>query len=508
MQDFMGKDGFSWFVGVVEDRNDPAQLGRVRVRVLGRHSEDLSEVKTTDLPWAHVMHPVTDPSMQGLGHTPSFLTQGSWVVGFFRDDERQQPIIMGSLPGTPSSEADNSRGFNDPRGRNTDIGVQKEYASELGPTYGPYPGPLESGHGSSFASHNAVGESDTNRLALGKTSETHNSLINRRAQRLSADPVETNLVDEYDYGITSQFIPGGTGIPIATKPNIKTVSDELKEDDPRTFWNEPHPKGIVSDANPYISASYPYNHVFESESGHITEVDDSPGAERMFRQHMAGTFEEIHPDGSVVTKIIGDNYEIVIGSELIVIKGSQNITVEGSVRELIKGDYIQEIEGDFVQKIHKNHRVKVGAANDAHPKGPGGNREEEIIGSHSFNINDDIKGRVGGDSIISFEKSKTQIVGGSYDLDVTGKLMDSNPGGNGIFIQTGSDYFVFAKSHVGVSTISGIMSVRSGNTLNIMSTNAMVINSEASIDSTAGTVYTIKSGGGTPTSINRVDINP
>ena len=74
MQDFMGKDGFSWFVGVVEDRNDPAQLGRVRVRVLGRHSDDLTQVKTIDLPWAHVMHPVTDPSMQGLGHTPSFIT--------------------------------------------------------------------------------------------------------------------------------------------------------------------------------------------------------------------------------------------------------------------------------------------------------------------------------------------------------------------------------------------------------------------------------------------------
>ena len=489
----MGKDGFSWFVGVVEDRNDPAQLGRVRVRVLGRHSEDLSEVKTVDLPWAHVMHPVTDPSMQGLGHTPSFLTQGSWVVGFFRDDERQQPIIMGSLPGTPSSEADNSRGFNDPRGRNTDIGVQKEYASELGPTYGPYPGPMESGHGSSFASHDAVGESDTNRLALGKISETHNSLANRRSQRYSGDPVETNAEAH-----------GGTGIPIATKPNIKTVSDELKEDDPRTFWDEPHPKGIVSDANPYISASYPYNHVFESESGHITEVDDSPGAERMFRQHMSGTFEEIHPDGSMVTKIMGDNYEIVIGSENIVIKGSQNITVEGSVRELIKGDYIQEIEGDFVQKIHKNHRVKVGAANDAHPRGPGGNREEEIVGNHSFNINDNIKGRVGGDSVLIFDKSKTQIVGGSYDLDVTGKLMDSNLGGNGIYIQTDSDYFVLAKSHVGVSTISGIMSLKAGKLpdddpatagkMNIMSASAMTINPETTLSQIVGTAWTSTTG--------------
>jgi len=470
MQDFMGKDGFSWFVGVVEDRNDPAQLGRVRVRVLGRHSEDLTQVKTIDLPWAHVMHPVTDPSMQGLGHTPSFITEGSWVVGFFRDTEAQQPVIMGTLPGIPADDANASSGFNDPRSDNS---FQTEYGFD--PTYGPYPGVIEhSGH--------ETGEPDTNRLARGANSEDHNSLIQRRLERLRGDPDTDD--DEGE----------ATGIPTATKPNIKTVSDELKENEKRGFWEEPHPKGIIADANPYISGVYPYNHVFESESGHITEVDDSPGAERMFRQHMAGTFEEIHPNGDMVTKIIGDNYEIVIGSENIVIKGSQNITVEGSVRELIKGDYIQEIEGDFVQKIHKNHRVKVGAANDAHPRGPGGNREEEIIGNHSFNINDDIKGRVGGDSVVTFEKSKIQIVGGGYDLDVTGKEMDSNPGADGIYISTGSNYTVLAKTNISQSTISGIVSIKSGSTLNMKSASAMTINPETTLSQIVGTAWTSTTG--------------
>ena len=82
---FMGMDGFVWFVGVVEDRNDPEQLGRVRVRCLGFHTEDLTKLPTADLPWAHVMHPVTDPSMQGMGNSPTFLVEGSWVIGFFRD---------------------------------------------------------------------------------------------------------------------------------------------------------------------------------------------------------------------------------------------------------------------------------------------------------------------------------------------------------------------------------------------------------------------------------------
>ena len=114
---FMGEDGFAWFVGVVENRNDPAKLGRVQVRCLGYHTEDLDKIPSDDLPWAHVMHPVTDPSMQGLGNSPTFLTEGSWVVGFFRDaNEKQQPVIMGSLPGVPASAADATKGFNDPNG--------------------------------------------------------------------------------------------------------------------------------------------------------------------------------------------------------------------------------------------------------------------------------------------------------------------------------------------------------------------------------------------------------
>ncbi len=116
MLNFMGLDGFIWFIGVVEDRNDPSKLGRVKVRCLGFHTEDKNDIPTQDLPWAHVMHPVTDPSMQGMGSTPSFLVEGTCVVGFFRDSkEKQQPTIIGTLPGVPKNSADHTQGFNDPR---------------------------------------------------------------------------------------------------------------------------------------------------------------------------------------------------------------------------------------------------------------------------------------------------------------------------------------------------------------------------------------------------------
>ena len=117
MQDysyFMGKDGFTWFVGCVEDRNDPERLGRVRVRCLGYHTEDKTKIPTEDLPWASVMMPVTTPSMNGLGETPSFLTPGSWVIGFFTDAQTmQEPVVMGTLPGKNATQGDKTKGFTD-----------------------------------------------------------------------------------------------------------------------------------------------------------------------------------------------------------------------------------------------------------------------------------------------------------------------------------------------------------------------------------------------------------
>ena len=103
----MGKDGFNWFVGVVEDRNDPQKAGRVKVRCVGHHTENIQDIPTADLPWASVMMPVTAGGNSGIGFSPHFLIEGTWVVGFFRDPAKQEPIIMGALPGVNTSTTTN-----------------------------------------------------------------------------------------------------------------------------------------------------------------------------------------------------------------------------------------------------------------------------------------------------------------------------------------------------------------------------------------------------------------
>ena len=487
---FMGLDGFVWFVGVVEDRNDPETLGRVRVRCIGFHTEDVSALPTTDLPWAHVMHPVTDPCMQGMGNSPSFLVEGSYVIGFFRDvQEKQQPIIIGSIPGNPSTAANPREGFSDPRGKNA---VQDQYKGD--PTYGPYP---VDGENYSRISGHELNEPDTNRLAQGKNSESHQSMIGRRILRLRGNPnvgrisgdgegVSRSQKDDRGFAASTGEGFFGGGVPTATKPNLSAVSD-VAEEETRGFFEEPQPKGIAEKADPYISAQYPYNHVHESESGHIHEIDDSPGAERLYTQHKSGTFEEIHTDGSKVVKIYGDNYEIIAGNSNVNVMGDVNITLEGTVREYIKGDYHLEVEGDYTQKIGGNIRTKVGYKN-------GGNVEEEINGNHAYYIKGYVRGNVGpleesaapgeGDIDINITGSKTEIIGKKSTIFSEDDMK----------LITNNDLFVSAQDNMTIATTSGIMSFKSGADLDMRSQTAMIIKTETAMSLISGTSWTSTTG--------------
>lgn len=103
---FLGKDNFTWWQGVVEDRNDPAKLGRCKVRIFGWHSEDLNLMPTKDLPWAI---PASSPNSAGVYSVPD---EGSYVLGFFQDGMAgQSPVIFGVLPGIFSKKPSTSKGF-------------------------------------------------------------------------------------------------------------------------------------------------------------------------------------------------------------------------------------------------------------------------------------------------------------------------------------------------------------------------------------------------------------
>ena len=297
MQNFMGKDGFQWFVGVVEDRQDPKKVGRVRVRCLGYHSENISDLPTDRLPWAHPMNPVTSATVSGVGQTPLGAVEGTWVVGFFQDGaDAQQPIIIGTLPGVPSSLPTKGAG--------------KGFQDRLNANYPKYT------------------ETDMNRLAVNDSDNPHPSLSIRQADR-------TTNIGRADFN------------PIDIGRANAPAARSLPGDDGTNF-NEPETT---------YKTQYPHNHVYESEAGHIVEFDDTPNSERIHERHSTGTGYEINEFGDKVQRVKRDNYEIISNDHFAHIKGTHNTTVDGGVRVFVNAN--GTADSNYTIQVGSNANVNV-----------------------------------------------------------------------------------------------------------------------------------------------------
>ncbi len=88
---------FNLFKCVVEDNQDPLQLGRVKIRVLGIHSAKLKDVATEDLPWSDVLNPVT--SAAGIG-TAVDVVQGVWGYCIPINDAYTGFLFIGTIAGS------------------------------------------------------------------------------------------------------------------------------------------------------------------------------------------------------------------------------------------------------------------------------------------------------------------------------------------------------------------------------------------------------------------------
>jgi len=95
------------------------------------------------------------------------------------------------------------------------------------------------------------------------------------------------------------------------EPELKT-RNRIKTDD--GFDVEPASK---------YKAKYPYNSTMTTRSGHILEFDDTPGSERVQVYHKSGSYLEILPDGTIVTKSVNDYIQLAAGNMTIFNAGSE-----------------------------------------------------------------------------------------------------------------------------------------------------------------------------------------
>ena len=363
---FLGIDNIKFFVGVVEDRNDPSKLGRLRVRCLGIHTSDKNKVATADLPWASVSLPVTSSGISGLGQSPSFIVEGSWVWGYFRDGSflMQELVVVGTLPGRPSELGNPNKGFYDPNRRSTDED-EADYDISVYPRN--------------------IAEPDTNRLAVNDTTKEHGSLTARKLARI-------------------------TGIPTA---DFDAVGDNITASDTDT-WSQP----AIS-----YNAVYPYNHVFESESGHIKEYDDSfvidengvrTNYYRIHERHTSGTGYEMTNNGDRIDIITNDHYTLTSNNNKAYIQGNSDITIDGRHKVYINKD----------GQSNNHYDIQIGPGANVNIQVDNGNLNVVTkTGQFNFDVGSDFNVNVGGNYNLTVLGNKVETIEGNHTQDTTGSVV-------------------------------------------------------------------------------------
>lgn len=381
-----------WFVGVVEDRDDPLEMGRLKVRCFGIHDTTKEELPSDDLPWAHMMLPANSAGTGSIGQSATGIVEGAWVVGFFTDGKNmQEPLVMGVLPSSPNT-----------------LSKDGTYSDGTGihPIFNT--------------------ETDQPLHARSSTFEQDSSYVAR----------ENNKVEEVE-----------CAIPPKTPTVVEDEEDEYYD---RPTWSYPDPH----EGN---SPIYPYNKVTQSESGHVLEVDDTPGATRIAQFHNTGTNYEMLHSGDMATTVVGDNYSVTIKNDNMYVKGNLNITVEGDMRTLVKGNYHLEVDGNKTEKINNGSRSSKIS-----------NSEFTEIGQEfSSNVNIDYIQRIGGQEIRIVDSDRTTTISGN---DIRRVNIDSQVA---IF---GKHREFIAKNHS--TTSGGTMSIVSNKNMTIETAENQITNIE------------------------------
>ena len=202
---------------------------------------------------------------------------------------------MGTLPGVPSSlpTKDADKGFQDA-------------------VNGNYP---------------KYKETDVNRLAVNDTDNPHSTLTLRKADReQNIGRADFNAVD----------------IQVAnSEPDALPADDGTNFSEPETTYN----------------AKYPHNHVLETEGGHLREYDDTVGAKRIHERHASGSSYEILDDGTKITRVKKDNYDLITGDHYAHIKGNHSTTVDGGVRVFVNAD--ATADSNYTIEVGNNANVNV-----------------------------------------------------------------------------------------------------------------------------------------------------
>ena len=195
-------------------------------------------------------------------------------------------------------------------------------------------------------------------------------------------------------------------------------------------------------------SQYPLNQVQETVSGHIIEVDDTPGNERILIRHNSGAGIEVTNDGHVAISARNNRVDVV--------GGGQTVIVEGDAELVYRGNLNLKVTGDFnVDCLNYNVNVR-------------GNKTETIAGASSSTITRNRRENVGG--------SKTTAVAGNATTTIL----------NGSNTSVGGNYILNTTKQIGI--FAGEKANLTSDNVNISANDANFAASNLSVFGATGTI--------------------
>jgi hypothetical protein len=322
--DFVKANNFKWFTGVVEDINDPEELGRVKVRIFGYHTAEKIDIKTEDLPWATCMSSIDSAAMTQIGRSNTGLLHGSWVVGFFRDGVKaQDPLIMGTIASQSTYPESFEIGFTDP---------DQIY-------------PIED-----FCDEPDMSRSARTKEEIYKETDMWKSKVDSQQMH-------------------------GSEIPTAREGeewNVKKPEDYIAPKYPANKVIQTYSGHVIERDDTEDKERLGRFH----KTGTFVEVDNEGDQTEVI---VGNHFQVVVKDKNVYVK---GHCNLTVDMDVrTLVKGDYHLEVEGDRYELIHGNTLVETKGDITETTDGNHEVETGGD---YKESIGGKHDEETSGDHNI----------------------------------------------------------------------------------------------------------------------------
>lgn len=313
--------------GIVEERNDPLQMGRCKIRIFGIHTDkknknNVEGIPTEELPWAEPATSIIEGSVSGFGLFAVPL-HGSHVFVFFEAGNIMQPRYFASAPGIPSEPSNNTKGFNDPEGI--------------------------------YPREDRLNESDFHRLARG---EHENTSIQYRKENI-------------DKGVKFAY--------------------DKKWDEPEPYYlktEEKYPNNIVLATHGGISLEIDCNpenprlHIFHPSNTYV-EID---GDGNMIIRNEGDRHDITRKNKRSHT--LQNEHETIDKEKTKRVGGNEKDEIIKDKKEWIGNDYIKEVVGNTFETL-KGFKIKHTIGNNSELIK--GNREEKVNGNKDTSVSGEIK---------------------------------------------------------------------------------------------------------------------